>query len=461
MNKKRGFIQALAIVIISLVVSGAVLYSSKLTRDRFTFLSRATQSTCGKICVYTQLDPDGQYRNYEGNCLDNSQNCQFNVNCGWVAGCSSGRLVEGDPTAYDNGRASAAGQTNICPQWDWDRAAEGCLGSSNQAGCICQNLNTTFCAPVGGDCVANKWDNTWGCRRTAVCQTISPSATSTLAPAVAPRSVAPIADATPTPGGEINQCGPTDNGLCLTSRQEVIANCRMEGGEGGNYQCADNADPPQYCVNTNINRCRPNNAPTTPYICKRVSCQETFAPTPAAANYFYAKYLNDIDDVYYYQTQNDCELGQNRFLNYRTFNNPGKICHQVAPTATPTPVPTAVPPTPNSTLTPRVRRIAIQNTTNNLIRINSIGITGGDNFVFPNLITNNDAGKTIFPEQTKPVHNAFSEPGDFCTANEGATINLTIWFDGFLFPNVRWAHELQVPCRHQESEDDASILIVR
>lgn len=40
---------------------------------------------CGASCTYSQDDLC-----FSGNCLDGSTNCSFNVNCGFVSGCSSG-----------------------------------------------------------------------------------------------------------------------------------------------------------------------------------------------------------------------------------------------------------------------------------------------------------------------------------------------------------------------------------
>ena len=47
---------------------------------------------CGAPCVYTQNG-----RCYLGNCLDGSRSCGTNWNCGYVPGCSSGRLVACPP----------------------------------------------------------------------------------------------------------------------------------------------------------------------------------------------------------------------------------------------------------------------------------------------------------------------------------------------------------------------------
>lgn len=49
---------------------------------------------CGAPCVYAQ---EGVC--YQGNCLDGSQNCGTNWNCGYVPGCSSGQLAACPPGA--------------------------------------------------------------------------------------------------------------------------------------------------------------------------------------------------------------------------------------------------------------------------------------------------------------------------------------------------------------------------
>lgn len=50
--------------------------------------SGSSSTGCGKTCTYSQ---DGAC--YSGNCLDGSQNCSTNDNCGYVPGCSSGAQV--------------------------------------------------------------------------------------------------------------------------------------------------------------------------------------------------------------------------------------------------------------------------------------------------------------------------------------------------------------------------------
>lgn len=44
---------------------------------------------CGKQCNYSQGG-----KCYSGNCLNSSQNCSDDNNCGWVSGCSSGMIVK-------------------------------------------------------------------------------------------------------------------------------------------------------------------------------------------------------------------------------------------------------------------------------------------------------------------------------------------------------------------------------
>ncbi len=53
---------------------------------------QANQSSTPASCIYSQGNTC-----YEGNCSDGSQNCSFNVNCGYVAGVSSGNQVSCPP----------------------------------------------------------------------------------------------------------------------------------------------------------------------------------------------------------------------------------------------------------------------------------------------------------------------------------------------------------------------------
>lgn len=50
-------------------------------------------NSCGKVCMYSQIGADNQTQCFMGNCLDRSQNCDTNVNCGYNVGCSSGQQV--------------------------------------------------------------------------------------------------------------------------------------------------------------------------------------------------------------------------------------------------------------------------------------------------------------------------------------------------------------------------------
>jgi len=47
---------------------------------------------CGKACTYSEVH-NGETKCFTGNCLDGSQNCSLNTNCGFVPGCTDSREV--------------------------------------------------------------------------------------------------------------------------------------------------------------------------------------------------------------------------------------------------------------------------------------------------------------------------------------------------------------------------------
>ena len=79
----------------------------------------AGANTCANkpICIYSQQDANG-VNCYEGNRLNDTYDSGFNVNCGWIAGCSSGRKVD----CPGSGGGTSGGSTTA--------------GSSGVAGCF-------------------------------------------------------------------------------------------------------------------------------------------------------------------------------------------------------------------------------------------------------------------------------------------------------------------------------------
>jgi len=82
---------------------------------------------CGKSCTYSQQDEDGIVRCYSGNCLDCSQDCGFNQNCGFVPHCSPGGpsvSCPGTTGLFFSADVNEDGVVNL-NDWSWALAHYG------------------------------------------------------------------------------------------------------------------------------------------------------------------------------------------------------------------------------------------------------------------------------------------------------------------------------------------------
>lgn len=87
----------------------------------------------GKVCVYSQQESDGQTTCHKGNCTDGSQNCSFNRNCSYVEGVSTGETVScpgsGDPVA--GGKECIYSQDGACHKGNCLDGSDNCSFNVN------------------------------------------------------------------------------------------------------------------------------------------------------------------------------------------------------------------------------------------------------------------------------------------------------------------------------------------